>query len=178
MKPNSLWSFSTTVYQKEGVAAACLTLQSQRKVDIPMLFAVALACSQGKEILKEDVNKLQSMASPWQTNIVQALRHIRTQLKTGPHPAPNITTAELRERVKAIELAAEEIQIEMMQSWVKSLATIYPKNSSPKLPILINSITIFVTANCDAEITLVQHEHIHCIGNAALQHILKLEESA
>ena len=173
MDHDSLWSFATTVYQEKGVAAACLALQSQCETDIPMLFAVAFACGKDKKQLEEDVIKLQRLTRPWQTNVVRALRQIRTQLKNGPHPAPNTKTNELREKVKAVELAAEKIQIEMMQSWIDDLKTIHHKNSSAKLLMIIESITIFVTANCDTVITPNQHEHIHCIGDAAFLHIHK-----
>ncbi|MDC1382337.1 TIGR02444 family protein [Candidatus Puniceispirillum sp.] len=175
MKSDSLWSFASSVYQKEGVGPACLALQNQCHVDIPMLFSIAFACGKGKKILKGDVINLKSLASPWQTDVVQALRHIRTQLKTGPHPAPNSKTAELREQVKVSELAAEKIQIEIMQSWIDNLKISYHKNSPPKLSIMIDSITIFVASNCRGAITPSQHKHIHCIGDAALQYIDKLK---
>ena len=175
MKSDSLWSFASTVYQKEGVGPACLALQNQCHTDVPMLFAVAFACGMGKEIVVEDVAKLQSLARPWQTDIVQALRHIRTHLKNGPHPAPNTKTDELRKQVKVSELVAEKIQIEMMQSWIDSLKITHYKNSPPKLSIMIDSITIFVASNFPDAITYSQHKHIHCIGDAALQYIDKLK---
>jgi uncharacterized protein (TIGR02444 family) len=69
----------------------------------------AFACLQGKGISDEDLAQLYNLASPWQSDIVQALRRVRTQLKTGPTPAPNSVTENLRKKVKAAELVAEKI---------------------------------------------------------------------
>ena len=89
MTANNLWSFAVTVYQGDGVAPACLDLQEKCRVDVPLMLCAAFACLQGKRITAEDLQHLQTLASPWQTEIVRALRRIRTQLKTGPHPAGN-----------------------------------------------------------------------------------------
>ncbi|MGB1900251.1 MAG: TIGR02444 family protein, partial [Candidatus Puniceispirillaceae bacterium] len=115
MTENKLWSFALTVYQRDSVAPACLDLQEQCQIDVPLMLCAVFACLQGKAISDEDLTQLQDLAGPWQSDIVQSLRHIRTQLKTGPKPAPNAVTEDLRNKVKAAELAAEKIQLEMMQ---------------------------------------------------------------
>lgn len=169
MTENKLWSFSLTIYQLDAVAPACLDLQEQCQIDVPLMLCVVFACIQGKAILEEDLTQLHNLASPWQSNIVRSLRRIRTQLKTGPQPAPNVVTEDLRNKVKAAELAAEKIQLEMMQAWVSQLAAIDKADGLPALSAIIDIITRIVITSSKTEITQTQHDHIRVIAAAACQ---------
>ena len=100
---------------------------------------------------------------------MQSLRRIRTQLKTGPQPAPNAVTEDLRNKVKAAELTAEKIQLEMMQEWVSQLAAIDMVESLPALPTIIDTITRIVVTSSKTGITQTQHDHIRVIAAAACQ---------
>ena len=104
MIENNLWSFALTIYQRDAVAPACLDLQEQCQIDVPLMLCAVFACLQGKDISDEDLTQLHNLASPWQNDIVQSLRRIRTQLKTGPQAALNLLTEDLRDKVKAAEL--------------------------------------------------------------------------
>ena len=169
MTENKLWSFALTVYQRDSVAPACLDLQEQCQIDVPLMLCAVFACLQGKAISDEDLTQLQDLAGPWQSDIVQSLRHIRTRLKTGPKPAPNAVTEDLRNKVKAAELAAEKIQLEMMQAWVSQLTDVDMVEGLRALPTIINTITRIVVTSSKTEITQVQHDHIRVIAAAACQ---------
>ena len=169
MTENKLWSFALTIYQRDAVAPACLDLQEHCKIDVPLMLCAVFACLQGKAISDEDLTQLHNLASPWQSDIVQSLRRIRTQLKTGPKPAPNAVTEDLRNKVKAAELAAEKIQLEMMQTWVSQLTAIDRGESAPALPAIIDIITRIAATSSKAKITQIQHDHIRVIAKAAYQ---------
>ena len=169
MTENKLWSFALTVYQRDAVAPACLNLQEQCQIDVPLMLCAVFACLQGKAISNEDLTQLHDLAGPWQSDIVQSLRHIRTRLKTGPKPAPNAVTEDLRNKVKAAELAAEKIQLEMMQAWVSQLAAIDRRDDLPILPAIIDIITRVAAISSKAKITQIQHDHIRVIATAACQ---------
>ena len=169
MTENNLWSFALTIYQRDAVAPACLDLQEQCKIDVPLMLCAVFACLQGKDISDEDLTQLHNLASPWQNDIVQSLRRIRTQLKTGPQPAPNAVTEDLRNKVKAAELTAEKIQLEMMQAWVSQLAAIDMVEGRPALPTIIDTITRIVVTSSKTGITQTQHDHIRVIAAAACQ---------
>ena len=169
MTENKLWSFALTIYQLDAVAPACLDLQEQCQIDVPLMLCAVFACLQGKNISDEDLTQLQNLASPWQSEIVQSLRQIRTQLKTGPQPAPSEVTEDLRNKVKAAELAAEKIQFEMMQAWISQLATTGIVDDLPALPAIIHTITRVVAASSKTKITQNQHDHICVIAAAACQ---------
>jgi uncharacterized protein (TIGR02444 family) len=167
MTGNKLWSFAVTIYQRDAVAPACLDLQEQCQIDVPLMLCAVFACLQGKAISDEDLTQLRNLASPWQSDIVQSLRRIRTQLKAGPSPAPNAVTEDLRNKVKAAELAAEKIQLEMMQVWVSQLAAIERGDGMPELPAIINIITRIAATSSKAVITQAQYDHIRVIATAA-----------
>ena len=169
MTENKLWSFALTVYQRDAVAPACLDLQEQCQIDVPLMLCAVFACLQGKAISDEDLTQLHNLAGPWQSDIVQSLRHIRTRLKTGPKPAPNAVTEDLRNKVKAAELAAEKIQLEMMQTWVSQLTDVDMVESLRTLPTIINTITRIVVTSSKTEITQIQRDHSRLIAAAACQ---------
>ena len=169
MIENNLWSFALTIYQRDAVAPACLDLQEQCLIDVPLMLCAVFACLQGKYISDEDLTQLHNLASPWQNDIVQSLRRIRTQLKTGPQPAPNLLTEDLRDKVKAAELTAEKIQLEMMQAWVSQLAAIDRRDDLPILPAITDIINRIAVTSSKAKITQIQHDHIRVIATAACQ---------
>jgi hypothetical protein len=55
--------------------------------------------------------------------VVHPLRALRRRLVDGPSPAPNPATTALRERVKAIELDAEMIELDELAGYVAGLDT-------------------------------------------------------
>ena len=169
MTENKLWSFAVTIYQRDAVAPACLDLQEHCQIDVPLMLCAVFACLQGKDISDEDLTQLHNLANPWQSDIVQSLRRIRSQLKTGPQPAPNLVTEDLRDKIKEAELTAEKIQLEMMQTWVSQLADADMVEGLRTLPTIINTITGIVATSSETEITQVQHDHIRVIAAAACQ---------
>ena len=169
MTENNLWSFALTIYQRDAVAPACLDLQEQCQIDVPLMLCAVFACLQGKAISDEDLTQLHNLVGPWQSDIVQSLRRIRTQLKTGPQPAPNAVTEDLRNKVKAAELTAEKIQLEMMQHGSVSLPPLTWLKACRALPTIIDTITRIVATSSKTEITQLQHDHIRVIAAAACQ---------
>ena len=90
--PDHLWDFAVTVYRCDGVPSACLHLQDQCAVDVPLLLAAGFAACTARQFDRVAYDALQDLAGNWQQQIVTALRIIRRHLKTGPHPAPNTAT--------------------------------------------------------------------------------------
>ena len=80
MTENKLWSFALTVYQRDAVAPACLDLQEQCQIDVPLMLCAVFACLQGKAISDEDLTQLFNLAGPWQSDIVQSL-YIRSEFQ-------------------------------------------------------------------------------------------------
>lgn len=105
------WAFALEIYARPGVADACLTLQNEAGVDVMLLLVVTFAAVKHRILLTAaEIRELDDACRPWREQIVRPLRTIRSCLKTGPAPAPNSETEELRSRIKAVELAAERLQ--------------------------------------------------------------------
>ena len=109
------WAFALDIYARPGVADACLHLQNEAGIDIMMFLMVAYAAVRHRIWLTpSEFRELDDVCRPWREQIVHPLRAIRSGLKTGPRPAPNSETEQFRSKVKAVELAAERLQNQLL----------------------------------------------------------------
>lgn len=105
------WAFALAIYARPGVMEGCLALQAELGVDVMLLLMATFAAVKHRIVLTADeISALDAACRPWREQIVRKLRVIRTELKTGPRPAPNHTTEPFRAQVKALELEAEKIE--------------------------------------------------------------------
>tara|TARA_B100000902_G_C27228069_1_gene873282 strand:+ start:573 stop:1082 length:510 start_codon:yes stop_codon:yes gene_type:complete len=115
------WDFSTRLYEMSGVAEICLELQDQLNLDVN----IVLFCFWGAHI-EEAPTELQweeiiEFSRDWKKNLVQPLRSVRNSLKREINNYPSTKGFEtLRKRVKSDELAAEQIQQDIIQSKVET----------------------------------------------------------
>ena len=58
----------------------------------------------------------------WHREVVRPLRAVRQRLKTGPAPAPNERTADLRRRLQQVEIDAELIELDQLSALIPVLA--------------------------------------------------------
>jgi uncharacterized protein (TIGR02444 family) len=105
------WAFALAIYARPGVAEACLTLQNEADVDVMLLLMATFAAVRHRNLLTAvEIEALDQACRPWREQIVWRLRAIRTELKTGPKPAPGEATEPFRARIKALELEAEKLE--------------------------------------------------------------------
>jgi uncharacterized protein (TIGR02444 family) len=140
------WAFALAIYARPGVAEACLTLQNEAGVDVMLLLMMAFAAVKRSTILTPDeIKALDEACRPWREQIVWRLRSIRTELKTGPQPAPSGQTEPFRTKVKALELEAEKFENQLL---VECLPLRHPENEgvSPEQlhAVLRNVVKLFV----------------------------------
>jgi uncharacterized protein (TIGR02444 family) len=109
------WAFALQIYAQPGVADACLRLQDEAGVDVMMFLMIVFAAVRYRVLLTPaEIRELDEVCRPWREQIVQPLRALRTQLKTGPLPAPSSATEPFRSTIKAAELAAERLQNQLL----------------------------------------------------------------
>jgi uncharacterized protein (TIGR02444 family) len=106
----SLWDFASAFYAKPKVQSACLTLQDQYGVNVPLLLCCCWA-SMRYGILPLPLSKdLQQYTEAYSNLAIEPLRLLRTTMKNS-HDAQWPTTVnewqDLRESVKKIEIASE-----------------------------------------------------------------------
>ena len=104
------WRFSLTLYQAPDVAPACLMLQDERGLDVNLLLYALWAGLQGASLIAADFDRLEALVRPWRTDIIQPLRAVRRALKSPLIEIDPHAPGELRARIAAAELDAEQIQ--------------------------------------------------------------------
>ncbi|MDU0342571.1 TIGR02444 family protein [Bosea rubneri] len=113
-----LWRFALEFYALPGVAEACLTLQDQADVDvIELLAAIYAERVLLQPLSSEDVADLHRQTAEWRGATVLPLREIRRVLKPPRDGFPEERHL-LREKVKAAELLAEQIQLAITEQWL------------------------------------------------------------
>ena len=162
---SSLWNFAVAIYQKNGVSAACLFLQESCDVDVPLLLCAGFLAINGKCFDSEILSSLQKETSPWQRDVVQSLRVVRQKLKSGSYPVQIDKGEALRLSVKAAELSAEKIQLNMMEDIT---AHVPPSDIQPNLSILTAVLTMVVDAQSKTALTPEHMKNIQLIANAIL----------
>lgn len=97
----TLWDWSLASYAKPGVEPACLALQDENGVSVPLLLWALWLQDQGRA---PDLPAGAELARTWETEAVGPLRRLRRALKTlGEEPDREA----VREQVRAVELDAE-----------------------------------------------------------------------
>lgn len=113
MKNDELWTFALACYARPGVEKACLDLQSAG-ADVCLLLTCAwLEC---RRIAHEDarLQQLQHLSDEWRTLVVAPLRSLRMAWRQIATEDDDL--AGLRDRVKSLELDAEQQQLQRLQS--------------------------------------------------------------
>ncbi len=114
------WQFSLAVYTQEDVARHCLALQDRVGLDVNMLLMMLWAASCWRHApTTEQIAQADSLVQDWREEVILPLRKLRTRLKTGPAPAPDAITSELRENIKRLELEAERTEQDVLAEWVR-----------------------------------------------------------
>ncbi|NWA65918.1 TIGR02444 family protein [Pseudomonas reactans] len=118
-----LWSFALSTYARPGVEAACLRLQD-RGADVCLLLCGAWLEQRTVTVTAERIEALKKIARPWQTQVIEPLRQVRTQWRTLAQQDEDL--ARLRERVKALELEAER----QLLARLEALARAWPMENA------------------------------------------------
>jgi uncharacterized protein (TIGR02444 family) len=123
----TLDTFAIAVYRKPEVADACLTLQEELGLDVPvLLFSAWFACTCGKideKMLAEVIDR----SRPFSLHVVQPIRQVRRWMKQPAESQKTIMASaneeawqSLRERIKSIEISAELLWLDALQNLTES----------------------------------------------------------
>lgn len=139
---SSLWDFALAIYAKPGVSDACLQLQDQHKVDIPLLFFCCWAGFKYGAFSADQQQRALYFANTWSDASVRQLRHLRRQMKSSYDnhwPVPEASWQALREQVKTLELAAEKSLLEGLEDMARQWSIDFAGLEAAKL----NCVTCF-----------------------------------
>ncbi|WP_201838491.1 TIGR02444 family protein [Microvirga zambiensis] len=116
-----LRDFALAFYAHPGVSPACLKLQDEGGVDVLMLIALLYADVRlGRPLNTAGIATLDAEIANWRRIVILPLRRVRVQLKPGWAEVPDANRLALREKVKALELEAEFIQLSAIETWLQA----------------------------------------------------------
>ncbi|CDZ60149.1 TIGR02444 family protein [Neorhizobium galegae] len=111
-----LWDFALRLYGAPGVGEACLLLQDESGVDVPVLLFSAWLAKNSVALSPTEIARIDGLVANWRNEVIEPLRAVRRRLKNGPHPAPTEETQTLRNGVKAVELGSERIELAVLEA--------------------------------------------------------------
>jgi uncharacterized protein (TIGR02444 family) len=142
---SELWAFSLTVYANSEVQKECLDLQDRCGLDVNLLlFCTFVGAYHRAQMSRDMVGEAAEFVGTWHKGIVINLREARRALKTfatGTLP-PELSSARLRNDIKALELEAERFEQSMLEAWVGSRIAQWPR-TEPREAIVHNVRTLF-----------------------------------
>ena len=114
------WDFSVRTYGVSGVSQACLALQDERGVDVNMLlYCIWIGATRG--VFNEQLYRAaMDYSHDWAAHVVRPLRAARTWMKSEGcrrEGAPAESCMSVRKRIKAVELEAEKLQQDALESF-------------------------------------------------------------
>lgn len=114
----SLWDFSTSIYQAEAVARACLELQDRCHWNIPLALFCCWAGKYHGALSSEQNRQARDFAEVASIAVVQQLRELRRGMKYAHQadwPLAGADWETLREQIKALELRSEQLLLEGLE---------------------------------------------------------------
>ncbi len=102
-----MWDFSLRLYEQEGIAALCLTLQDRHGLDVNLLLYAAYAAACDIALAMADLEAVDAAVADWREGMLRPLRALRRQLDGGETPAA-------RQALLQAELALEREQQDRM----------------------------------------------------------------
>ena len=115
------WDFSNRIYRVDHVSHACLSLQDESGADVNMLLFCCWAATVNVELSDDQFQNVLRFSRSWADDIVRPLRAIRSTMKHDGgrlSAVPIATFSELRENIKKIELQAEKLQQQQLETMI------------------------------------------------------------
>jgi len=109
MSANPFWDFSLEIYERPGVAEACIGLQDDAGLDVNVLLYCIWAAVEGPGRLDEaDMQRALDLTGDWQARVVRQLRSARRA--AGTLGGASLFVNACRRDIAATELSAERVE--------------------------------------------------------------------
>ena len=165
---DDLPQFALTVYRGDGVPAACIRLQDRFGVDVNVLLAAAyLGAVRARALSPAVLSDMSAHVDAWHREIVVGLRDVRRRLKSGPPPAPDTRTTDLREKLQALEVEAEMIELNELGTVVGRV--VLPAADGDAAHRASLAIRVVVTAGAPESLIDLDDDAIDTIAAAAAE---------
>jgi uncharacterized protein (TIGR02444 family) len=114
------WRFSLSFYRQAGVSDACIALQDGCGIDVNLLLFLLWLASESRQLTPDDVKKLDDQVRSWRELTIIPVRATRRKLKGAATLVEPGKQEAFRNKVKAVELEAEQLQQEALYNFTKS----------------------------------------------------------
>jgi uncharacterized protein (TIGR02444 family) len=114
------WRFSLKYYKQAGVSDACIALQDQCGVDVNLLLFLFWLASERQALSADEVKKLDDTVRSWRELTIIPIRNARRNLKGAKTVVDPAKQEAFRDKVKAVELGAEQLQQEALYAFTRS----------------------------------------------------------
>jgi uncharacterized protein (TIGR02444 family) len=114
------WRFSLNYYKQTGVSEACIALQDQCGVDVNLLLFLFWLASERQALSADEVKKLDATIQSWRELTIIPIRDARRNLKGAKTFVEPAKQEAFRDKVKAVELSAEQLQQEALYAFTQS----------------------------------------------------------
>ncbi|MGH3272341.1 MAG: TIGR02444 family protein [Trebonia sp.] len=160
--------FALELYRRPGVADACLALQDRHDLDVNVvLFAAFAGAAQRRTLTAHDLMQAHRRVNAWHHEVVRPLRAVRQRLKTGPAPAPNDATGQLRRKLAQLEIEAEIVELDQLGAFIPETGPQCP--TADAAACAAAAIQTVITTLTGAALTDEDREVIEAIAAAAQQ---------
>jgi uncharacterized protein (TIGR02444 family) len=156
---SGFWDFSLAVYGAEAVAPECLSLQDKFGIDVNLLLLCAyVGAVRGVTLTVGDIVAARAEVASWHKDIVKPLRSARQRLKTTALPDAQTAdaAAQLRTRVKAVELESEHVEQILLEHWAEARLGSRPLSDS-RDAVVANVAALFKAYAVTEPLTAVTH---------------------
>lgn len=145
---NPFWSFSIRTYRAAGVAPVCLDLQERHNVDVNLLlFCLWVGAERGAQLTPTDLAAAERAVADWHSRVVRKLRAARQWMKEQPIAGWS-EAADLRERIKREELAAERVEQAILHAWAEThLGEFVDADRAARREAAANNCALFLAAS-------------------------------
>jgi len=106
---NPFWEFSLSVYGMPGVAPECLELQERAGINVMLLLFAAYSGARGVALTDSDIVECVAVTEPLHSSVVIPLRMMRRELKELRPESDGGHLEQMRNRIKSLELDAEQL---------------------------------------------------------------------
>jgi uncharacterized protein (TIGR02444 family) len=114
------WRFSLKFYRQGGVSEACIELQDRFGVDVNLLLFLVWLASDDRQLSAEEVRMLDDNVRDWRNLTIVPIRDVRRRLKGAETLVDPGVQEAFRNKVKTVELEAEQLQQEALYTFAKS----------------------------------------------------------
>ncbi|HEY4028861.1 MAG TPA: TIGR02444 family protein [Caulobacteraceae bacterium] len=144
------WTWALEAYARPGAAEACLVLQDQWGQCIPYLLWAAWAAREGRALDRLKFEAGAALAARWEAVTVGPLRAARRAMKAHVPGMADAAREALRAEVKALELQAEQLLIDTLQ-------TLAPAPGEAPLPLVSALVQAAAAWPAEAPQTALDH---------------------